>query len=180
MSSTTSTASCTLRTSRSTFESNLKKEKPSVPLVESRVVFDAFVAAGRELCELHVGYETVEPCPLTEEWAAGADPETNPDLLLVSDRKMSYAKASVPGTGHGKARPRSQPPALQRLPHAQRHPARGARIHTRRPLGHRLDHRPLLHQDRQGLGHRQRPGTNGASITASRATSSISSSASSP
>ena len=87
---------------RSTFESNLKKEKPSVPLVESRVVFDAFVAAGRELCELHVGYETVEPCPLTEEWAAGADPETNPDLLLVSDRKMSYAKASVPGTGHGK------------------------------------------------------------------------------
>ena len=63
---------------RSTFESNLKKEKPSVPLVESRVVFDAFVAAGRELCELHVGYETVEPCPLTEEWAAGADPETNP------------------------------------------------------------------------------------------------------
>ena len=87
---------------RIAFESNLKKEKPRVPLVESRVVFDAFAAAGRELCDLHVSYETVEPYPLTEEWAAGADPETNPDLLLVGDRKMSYTKAAVPGTGHGK------------------------------------------------------------------------------
>ena len=86
---------------RIAFETNLKKEKPRVPLVESRAVFDAFAAAGRELCELHVGYETVEPYSLTEEWAAGADPETNPDLLLVGDRKMSYAKASVPGTGYG-------------------------------------------------------------------------------
>ena len=87
---------------RIAFETNLKKEKPRVPLVESRAVFDAFAAAGRELCELHVGYETVEPYSLTEEWAAGADPETNPDLLLVGDRKMSYARAAVPGTGHGK------------------------------------------------------------------------------
>ena len=87
---------------RSAFESNLKKEKPRVPLVESRATFDAFAAAGRELCDLHVGYETVEPYQLTEEWAAGADPETNPDLLLVADRKMSYERAVVPGTGHGK------------------------------------------------------------------------------
>ena len=87
---------------RSTFESSLKKERARVPLVESRAVFDAFAAAGRELCDLHVGYETVEPYPLTEEWAAGAGPNANPDLLLVGDRKMSYAKAAVPGTGHGK------------------------------------------------------------------------------
>ena len=87
---------------RSTFESSLKKEKPRVPLVTSRQLFDAFVEAGRELCDLHVGYETVEPYPLTEEWAAGADPETNPDLLLVGTSQMRYEKASVPGTGHGK------------------------------------------------------------------------------
>ena len=86
---------------RITFESNLKKERPRVPLVESRAVFDAFAAAGRELCDLHVGYETTEPYPLIEEWALGADPETNPGLLLVGDRKMSYAKASVSGTGYG-------------------------------------------------------------------------------
>ena len=87
---------------RETFESNLKKEKPRIPLVESRSLFDAFAAAGREFCELHVGYETVEPYPLTEEWADGADPATNPDLLLVGTSKMSYAKAAAPGTGHGK------------------------------------------------------------------------------
>ena len=87
---------------RHTFESSLKKEKPRIPFVTSRALFDAFAAAGRELCDLHVGYETVEPYPLTEEWAAGADPETNPDLLLVGDSKMSYAKASVPGSGYGK------------------------------------------------------------------------------
>ena len=87
---------------RRTFESSLKKEKPRVPLVESRALFDAFAAAGRELCNLHVGYETVEPYPLTEEWATWADPDANPDLLLVSTSKMSYAKAAVPGTGHGK------------------------------------------------------------------------------
>ena len=73
-----------------------------MPLVESRALFDAFAAAGRELCDLHVGYETVEPYPLTEEWVAGANPETNPDVLLVGSSKMSYAKASVPGAGHGK------------------------------------------------------------------------------
>ena len=86
---------------RDSFESNLKKERPRVPLVESRAVFDAFAAAGRALCDLHVDYETVEPYLLTEEWAAGADPDANPDLLLVGDRKMSYAKASAPGTGYG-------------------------------------------------------------------------------
>ena len=87
---------------RTAFEITLKKEKPRVPLVTSRALFDAFVAAGRELCDLHVGYETVDPYPLTEEWAAGANPETNPGLLLVGDSKMSYVKASVSGTGHGK------------------------------------------------------------------------------
>ena len=87
---------------RSTFESSLKKEKPRIPLVEGRAVFDAFAAAGRDLCDLHVGYETVEPYPLTEEWADGADPAATPDLLLVGASKMSYAKAAVPGTGHGK------------------------------------------------------------------------------
>ena len=87
---------------RSTFESGLRKEWPRVPLVESRALFDAFAAAGRELCDLPVSYETVEPYPLTEEWADGADSEANPDVLLVGSRKMSYAKAPVPGTGHGK------------------------------------------------------------------------------
>ena len=87
---------------RSAFETNLKKERPRVPILSSRALFDAFAEAGRELCDFHVGYETVEPYPLTEEWAAGVDTETNPDLLLVGTSRMRYEKASVPGTGHGK------------------------------------------------------------------------------
>ncbi len=87
---------------RGTFEPNLKKEKPRVPLVASRALFDAFAEAGRELCDLHVGYETVDPYPLTEEWAAGADSETTPDLLLVGTSQMRYENAPAPGTGWGK------------------------------------------------------------------------------
>ena len=86
---------------RSTFESSLKKEKLRVPLVATRSLFDAYAGAGRELCDLHVGYEMVAPYPLTEEWADGADPEANPALLLVGHSPMSYEKASVSGTGHG-------------------------------------------------------------------------------
>ena len=86
---------------RSTFEASLTKEAPRVPLVESRVLFDAFAAAGRELCDLHANYETAEPYPLTEEWAAGADPDASLDLLLVGSTRMSYPKVTIPGTGHG-------------------------------------------------------------------------------
>lgn len=84
---------------RSTFETNLKKEAPRVPLVESRADFDAFVAAGYELLELHVGYETVEPYPLNEEWADGADPDADPSVLLVGTKKMSYLKVPDAETG---------------------------------------------------------------------------------
>ena len=86
---------------RGTFEASLAKEAPRVPLVESRVLFDTFAAAGRELCDLHANYETAELYPLTEEWAAGADPDTNPELLLVGSTRMSYPKSTVPGRGHG-------------------------------------------------------------------------------
>jgi predicted helicase len=84
---------------RSTFETNLKKEAPRVPLVESRADFDAFAAAGYELLELHVGYETVEPYPLNEEWADGADPDADPSVLLVGTKKMSYLKVPDAETG---------------------------------------------------------------------------------
>ena len=87
---------------RSTFEASLTKDMPRVPLGENRVLFDAFAAAGRELCDLHANYETAELYPLTEEWAAGVDPDANPDLLLVGSTRMSYPKATIPGTGHGR------------------------------------------------------------------------------
>jgi predicted helicase len=85
---------------RSEFEVNLKKEAPRVPLVTDRATFDAFVAAGAELMEIHIGYdnpEVVEPYPLTELWSDGIQPDHpafDPARLLVGSKKMRYAKVT--------------------------------------------------------------------------------------
>jgi predicted helicase len=84
---------------RSTFAVNLQKEAPRVPLVATRELFDAFVAAGRDLLDLHISYEAVEPYPLTEEWAGGADPDHDPTVLLVGSRKLAHPKVTDPATG---------------------------------------------------------------------------------
>lgn len=46
---------------RNTFEADLKKMLPRIPLVEKVQDFWAFSKAGRELAELHLNYEAVEP-----------------------------------------------------------------------------------------------------------------------
>lgn len=56
---------------RSRFAADLKKMLPRIPKV-SPADFAAFAAARRELSDLHVGYETVEPYPLDEVMAPGA------------------------------------------------------------------------------------------------------------
>ena len=48
---------------RTTFEADLKKMLPRIPIVESAKEFKAFMEAGRKLAELHLNYEEVEPCP---------------------------------------------------------------------------------------------------------------------
>ena len=85
---------------RSAFEVNLKKEAPRIPLLTKREVFDAFVVAGAELLELHIGYdnpEVVELYSLTEHWAdnIGPDhPDFDPAHLLVGGKKMKYPKVA--------------------------------------------------------------------------------------
>jgi predicted helicase len=56
---------------RSKYAENLKRELPRIPLATD---FRGFAKAGKELADLHVGYEKVEPYPLTyvEEGAAVA------------------------------------------------------------------------------------------------------------
>jgi predicted helicase len=54
------------------FASDLKKALPRIPLAEKPTDFWAFSKAGRELAELHINYETVEPYPL-EEHGSGTD-----------------------------------------------------------------------------------------------------------
>jgi predicted helicase len=46
---------------RSRFVADLKKMVPRIPMVEA---FAAFSAAGRDLAQWHVGYETIDPWPL--------------------------------------------------------------------------------------------------------------------
>lgn len=46
---------------RATFATDLKKSLPRLPLVEKADDFWAFSKAGRELADLHLNYETIEP-----------------------------------------------------------------------------------------------------------------------
>ena len=50
---------------RNRFEDNLRKELPRIPAVKNYSDFMAFVIAGRELADLHVNYDNVEPYPVT-------------------------------------------------------------------------------------------------------------------
>ncbi len=84
---------------RQRYESNLKKEAPRVPMAPDRPTFDAYRDAGAELMELHIGYETIEPYPLEEHWFGGADPDVDPKVLRVGDKKMRYPKVTDPETG---------------------------------------------------------------------------------
>lgn len=72
---------------RATFEDDLRKIPPRLPLPSDLPDFRRFVDAGRELANLHVGYETVEPFDLQETFADGWDPET-PGAFRVE--KMRY------------------------------------------------------------------------------------------
>lgn len=84
---------------RSTFEANLKKEAPRVPVVSTRAEFVAFRDAGRRLLDLHIHYETLEPFPLVEEWAPGADTAGHPSRYMVGPKKMTYSRRHAAGTG---------------------------------------------------------------------------------
>ena len=73
---------------RSTYANNLQKELPRIPRVASFEDFKAFAQAGRDLAELHVNYEQVEPysgCTVSG-LEAGADAS---DLRVT---KLKYGK----------------------------------------------------------------------------------------
>ena len=50
---------------RAKYADNLSKELPRIPRVKTAADFWAFSRAGRELGDLHVNYETVDPYPVT-------------------------------------------------------------------------------------------------------------------
>lgn len=68
-------------------------------MAPDRPTFDAYRDAGAELMELHIGYESIAPYPLDERWTAGANPDVDPKVLRVGDKKMRYPKVTDPETG---------------------------------------------------------------------------------
>ncbi len=72
---------------RAAFADDLAKSPARVPMAPTVDDFHAFVDAGRQLADLHVNYETVEPYPLEEIYAPGWD-GNSPNAYRVE--KMSY------------------------------------------------------------------------------------------
>jgi len=74
---------------RERYAADLRKRLPRIPMVPGRERFEAFAAAGRDLSELHIGYEDVEPfAGLVIDERAGA-PEDPYERYAVT--KMKYA-----------------------------------------------------------------------------------------
>ena len=72
---------------RDTFEYDLTKAPVRIPMAATAEDFRAFTVDGRELADLHVNYETVEPYQLLEEHRGGWNPE-GPEGYRVT--KMTY------------------------------------------------------------------------------------------
>lgn len=77
---------------RERFAADLKKMLPRIPRVTSPEAFRAFAAAGRELSALHIGYEDVEPYPLTQHWSPVAKALDEYERFTVT--KMKYGGKS--------------------------------------------------------------------------------------
>lgn len=79
---------------RSRYATSLSKELPRIPCVKTEDDFWAFSRAGRELAELHLGYETAEPCFALDD-ATHVHIRTSPGLKeekLYRVEKMAFAK----------------------------------------------------------------------------------------
>ena len=73
---------------REKFADDLSKSHARIPMAASADDFRAFAAAGRELSDLHVNYESIEPHPLLESYGPGWNPEA-PNAYRVE--RMAYA-----------------------------------------------------------------------------------------
>ena len=71
---------------RKRFANDLAKELPRIPLAHD---FHAFTRAGRELAELHLGYETCEEYPLDVTFTQLGEPR--PEHLRIGERVMRYS-----------------------------------------------------------------------------------------
>lgn len=74
---------------RTQFAADLKKMLPRIPQTPGVERFRAFVDAGKALSDLQIGYETLEPYPLTEVFTGLAVEQD--DYARYAVKKMKYA-----------------------------------------------------------------------------------------
>lgn len=77
---------------RRRFADNLTKELPRIPCVKKVEDFRAFVAAGRALGDLHVGYETVAPYPVTLKQGDLSLASIDDPVKFFRVEKMAFGK----------------------------------------------------------------------------------------
>ncbi|EJF98590.1 hypothetical protein MEI_00413 [Bartonella vinsonii subsp. arupensis Pm136co] len=80
---------------RARYADNLSKELPRIPCVKTAEDFWMFVTAGRELGNLHVNYETVEPYPVTFK-------KGDPKLTDISNPEKFYYVTEMKFAGNSK------------------------------------------------------------------------------
>ncbi|EJF98522.1 hypothetical protein MEI_00484 [Bartonella vinsonii subsp. arupensis Pm136co] len=80
---------------RARYADNLSKELPRIPCVKSAEDFWMFVKAGRELGNLHVNYETVEPYPVTFK-------KGDPKLTDIKNPEKFYYVTEMKFAGNSK------------------------------------------------------------------------------
>ncbi|WP_304324912.1 DEAD/DEAH box helicase [Corynebacterium frankenforstense] len=81
---------------RETYKADLKKMLPHIETPTDRAFFDAYAEAGKELLDLHVNYEDVEPWPVDVQVKKTANPG-DPATWKVT--KPKWAKTTDPETG---------------------------------------------------------------------------------
>ena len=79
---------------RETFASDLKKSLPRIPIITDETEWMNFYYAGKTLAELHLNYESVEPCDVTISDTYAGDDEY--EHYAVS--KMHFPKKGEQGT----------------------------------------------------------------------------------
>lgn len=77
---------------RERYGNDLKKMLPRIPFVATPEDFWAFSQAGRELAQLHLNYETVEPWPLEEEIKGNPDDPATYRVVKMRFAKMASKK----------------------------------------------------------------------------------------
>ena len=81
---------------RSRFAADLKKMLPRIPQVEA---FAEYTAAGRALAELHIGYESVEPWPVTITIDGVPEIAGSPEAQVLAPEVFRVQKMAFAGVG---------------------------------------------------------------------------------